>query len=280
VTSGRGVALLAALAATAAAAPDLAFQRLSLHQYEDGPVLASSYEYLPGETAWFSARVTGFATNDRDFDKTMHLTWSAEVRDPAGVLLEPPKQGKVEETLLAEDKDWVPKFLFDFMIPPFAPRGAYRIPVAVKDELSGNEIKGELEFRVRGEPLPEATELGVRNFRFLARENDRFGLEPAVYHPGDTLFARFDIVGYKLEENNRFSVSYGMSILAGEQQVFSQPDAAEEAKEGFYPQRWVPGGFSLNLDKNVAAGAYTLVITAHDRTTDGTSESRHAFEVR
>lgn len=267
-------------AGTLLAAPDLAVQRLSLHQYEDGPVLDSSYEYLPGETAWFSARITGFATQPQDLDKRMHLSWTLEVRDPAGVLIDPPHQGEIQETLLPQDKDWVPKFLVDFMVPSFAPGGMYTIAVAVKDEIAGAQIPGELQFRVRGEALPEATSLGLRNFRFLAHEDDRFAMQPAVYHPGDTLYARFEIVGYSFEENHRFSVDYGMAILAGEKEVFSQPEAADESKEGFYPQRWVPGGFSLNLDKNVAPGMYTLVVTARDKLSGATQEGRETFEVR
>ena len=42
------------------AAPKLAFERLALHQYEDGPLLPESHEFLPGETIWFSARIDGF----------------------------------------------------------------------------------------------------------------------------------------------------------------------------------------------------------------------------
>ena len=34
----------------------------------------------------------------------------------------------------------------------------------------------------------------------------------AVYQPGDTLWAKFDITGYKFGENNRFSVDYGLAI--------------------------------------------------------------------
>ena len=216
----RQLALAGFAAGTLLAAPDLAVQRLSLHQYEDGPILASSYEYLPGETGWFSARITGFATEPDDLDKRMHLSWKVEVRDPAGILIEPPQQGEIKETLLKEDKDWVPKFVVNFMVPPFAPGGEYKIPVIVKDELAGMELSAELKFRVRGEASPTAASLGVRNLRFLARETDRIGLQPAVYRPGDTLFARFDIVGYKLEANNRFSVDYGLAIMAGERQAF------------------------------------------------------------
>jgi hypothetical protein len=279
----RTVALAGAFAGALFAAPDIAIQRLALHQYEDGPVQPSTYSYLPGETAWFSARITGFASESVPEDerqRRVRLTWRAQVEDPAGTLLQPPKEGRIAETLLPEDKDWAAKFVIEFQIPPFAPAGTYRIPVAVKDEIAGKEIAGQYEFRVRGEPAPEASSLTTRNFRFLAREDDRFGLQPPVYHAGDTLFARFDIVGYKLGEQNRFSVDYGMAIFAGEKQMFAQPEAAQEAGQPFYPQRWVPAGFSLNLDKDVAPGEYTLVITIRDRISSQMEEVRQPFQVR
>ena len=35
-------------------------ERLALHQFEDGPVLDSSYEFVPGESRHFSCRMTGY----------------------------------------------------------------------------------------------------------------------------------------------------------------------------------------------------------------------------
>ena len=56
----RWIPLLLFAAGVLPAAPKLAFERLALHQYEDGPLLPASYDFLPGETIWFSARMTGF----------------------------------------------------------------------------------------------------------------------------------------------------------------------------------------------------------------------------
>jgi hypothetical protein len=62
-------------------------------------------------------------------------------------------------------------------------------------------------------------------------------------------------------------------------QLFAQPDAAAEAKESFYPQRWVPGVLSLSLDANVPKASYTLAVTVRDKLANETTELRETFQV-
>ncbi|MEO8097397.1 MAG: hypothetical protein ABI811_06815 [Acidobacteriota bacterium] len=279
------------LAATAVApAADLSIQRLALLQYEGGPTLTPGYEYLPGETVWLTCRLTGFQRSEKDKDtgeERVRLSWNVRAADAAGILLEPPQMGVIEETLRPEDKEWVPKVNVSFTIPGYSPRGTYRIPVAVKDDLGKTQVSGQLEFKVRGEdPPPADAALSYRNFRFLAHEDDRFALRPAVFKQGAALFARFDIIGYKLEGNNHLAVEYGLKILGppnpeGEvKALFTQEQAASESQESFYPQRWVPAGFGLNLDPDVAVGTHTLVIILRDKVGGITQEFRETFLVQ
>jgi hypothetical protein len=209
------------------------------------------------------------------------LTWTMQVLDPDGVPIEKDKSGRIEETLSARDKNWVPKFLEIFTVPPFAPSGQYRVRVKVTDQIATAEASGELEFTVRGHPVEPSPTLAVRNFRFVRAEDDQVPMRPAIYHPGDTLWAKFDITGYKFAENHKFSVDYGLAILnAAGEQIFAQPAAASESRESFYPQRYVPGALSLNLDANVVKAAYTLVIIVHDKIGEQSQESKQAFEVQ
>ncbi|MEI9812586.1 MAG: hypothetical protein WDO18_07860 [Acidobacteriota bacterium] len=272
-----------------ASAADLGFQRITLLDYEDGPPLTPGYEYRPGETVWFNARVTGFQRDTTDKDEAtdhVRLTWQIRPQDPAGTLLVPTMRGVIEETLRPEDKTWMPKVLVSFLIPPFAPRGTYRIPLTVRDDLAKKEASGQVEFRVRGDDpvLADAT-FGLRNFRFLAREDDRFPLKPAVFKPGAPMFARFDVVGYKFEGNNHFSIGYGIAILGPpdaegvQKTVLSQDPPTQEESESFYAQRWVPGGFGLTLDPTVAPGEYTLVVTVQDKVAGATTEVKQTFEI-
>jgi hypothetical protein len=94
------------------------------------------------------------------------------------------------------------------------------------------------------------------------------------------LWARFEIAGYKLAEENHYSVSYGLVVLKEDgEQVFAQPDAASDSKDSYYPQRYVPGALSLALNQGVPAGAYTLVVTMRDEVGQQTAESRARFRV-
>jgi len=195
------------------AASKLAFERLALHQYEDGPLLPASHEFLPGETIWFSARIAGFESQIAGDNRNVKLSWQVGIVDPNGVAVEAPRTGRLDDSLRSQDKDWVPKFLVSFLLPSFIPGGTYKIPVSVKDELAGSDISGDLEFQVRAESIEPSTSFVIRKFRFLRNETDAEALrQPVVYRPGSTLWARFEMAGYKFEVNHKFSVVYGLAV--------------------------------------------------------------------
>jgi hypothetical protein len=262
------------------AASGFSIGRMALHQFEDGPQLPLSYEFLPGETAYFSCRLAAFETEKGEETQRVKLSWRMEVSDPLGVLLQKPDAGRIEDKLLAEDKDWAPKFLATFVVPPFAPPGDYRVSVKARDELAGADAAADLVFHVRGHAIETSETLAIRNFLFLRTEDDAFGMRNAVYRPGDMLWARFDVTGYKFADNNRFSVTYGLAVEGAEgKQLFAQADAGAESRESFYPQRYVPGTLSLSLDKNVSPATYTLVVTVKDTLGNQTAEVRQPFKV-
>lgn len=268
-------------AGTLSAAPKLAFERLALHQYEDGPLLPASHDFLPGETVWFSCRIAGYDSQPAGDNRNVKLSWQAGLLDPGRIPVEPPKTGRLEESLRLQDKDWVPKFVVSFLLPSFIPGGSYHIPVTVKDEIAGSEISGDLEFHVRAETIEPSASFVIRNFRFLRNEDDTVGLRPpVVYKQGSTLWARFEMAGYKFEANNKFSVEYGLAILGADgKELFAQPAAAAESKESFYPQLRVPGALSLHLENNVPLASYTLVLTVRDKIGGDAVELRESFRV-
>jgi hypothetical protein len=271
-------ALSIALAAALCAQPKLT---LALHQFEDGPPLADNYEFVPGEPAHFTCRFAAFEIQKKDEERSVNLAWRMRVTDPAGVLIEKEKSGRIADKLLPQDKNWTPKFLETFVVPAFAPSGIYRVEVKVKDEVSGKESAGELPFHVRGHEVDTSPTLVTRNFLFLQAENDRTGMRTPVYHPGEMLWAKFDITGYKLGPNNHVEVDYGLAVLnAAGEQLFAQPDAATESKESFYPQHYVPGMLSLSLSAGVVKGSYILLVTVRDKVGGQSWETRQNFEVK
>ncbi len=275
-------AILALLYAGAVcAAPKLKIDRIALHQFEDGELLDSSYDFLPSETVFFSCRLANFEVDENDEQhRKVKLAWTVEVRDPSGVLLAEPAQGRIDTELLKEDTDWFPKFLKNFVVPGFAQPGEYRISVRVHDEVAGSDVAGELKFHVKGHAVQPSAVLAVRNFMFLTGEDDTFGMRQPLYHPGGMAWARMDVTGYKFAENNRFSVAFGMELDGPDgKPLFTQPDAGGESNQSFYPQSYATGGFTLNLDKDVAPGMYTLVLTVRDKIGEQTVELREPFRV-
>ena len=275
------IPLVLLTAGTLPAASKLAFERLALHQYEDGPLLPSSHDFLPGETIWFSARMAGFESRIDGDNRNVKLSWQVGIHDPSGVAVEPPKTGRLDESLRTQDKEWVPKLVVSYLLPSFIPGGDYHIPVTVKDELADSEISGDLLFHVRAESIEPSSAFVIRSFRFLRNETDAEALKPpVVYRPGATLWARFEMAGYQFEANHRFSVDYGLAVLnADGKELFAQPEAAAESKESFYPQLRVPGALSLHLDPNVPSATYTLVVTVRDKIGGQTAEQREQFRV-
>ncbi|MEQ1946592.1 MAG: hypothetical protein ABL995_05355 [Bryobacteraceae bacterium] len=259
----------------------LTVERIALHQFEDGPILPASHVFLPGERVYISCRFFGYAVaGATDEQKSVKLAWQVEAADGAGVLLVPRAAGRVEQQVFTQDKDWRPKFVWDFVIPPFAPGGTYKVTVQAKDEVGATDLTSHIELGVRGRDVEPGAELVARNLRLLPGDQDGTPLEPAVYHPGQVLWARFEITGYKYAARNRYAVEYGLAIEKEDgQQVFAQPTAAEDSSESYYPQRYVPGAVSLNLDPNVPHGAYTLVILMKDKTGNQTAEARAKFRI-
>lgn len=256
--------------------------RLALHQFEDGPELGPTHVFLPGESVFFSCRLTGYqpaVTGDNQ--RSVKMSWTLDVTDPSGIPLVAGTKGEIAEPISPQDKNWYPKFLHHFNIPPFAPGGAYHIKVTARDEVAKADLTSQLEFQVRGHAVEPSPVLAARNLRFLKDETDGPPLDPAVYHPGETLWARFDITGYKYGDQNRYSVEYGLAVLreSGEQ-VFAQPAAAADSNESFYPQRYVPGAVSLNLQADVPEGKYTLVITMADKVGGQMAETRREFRIQ
>jgi hypothetical protein len=267
-----------------AAPPKLEIEKFALRQFEDGPALPASHEFLPGETIYWSFRVKGFHVNKTenesgDEETRMKLTWTVRATDPKDVPIEKERSGKVEARVFEQDKDWTPRAADSFVVPPFAPFGVYHATVTVKDE--SGEATSTLEFKVRGDKIEPSETLTGHDVRFLRSENDTVPLRNPSYQAGDTLWVRFDITGYKFGEKNKYEVEYGLAILrANGETMFTQPVAAKETSESFYPQHYVPGILSLGLNKDLPKGTYTLVITMRDKIGDQTWESREKFQVQ
>jgi hypothetical protein len=270
--------LAAALLSSAAPADrKLAIAKLAFAQSEDGPALASTYQFLAGESVYFSCLVDGYAKSDKD---EIFLTYQIQAKDARGVLLQPAVSDKVEATLAPEDKEWRPKLRDTIAIPPLADSGEYQVLVKVRDERNSAVVEARATFSVRGRDVAPSDTLLVRDFRFFRSEEDSKPVQVPAYRPGDTLWARFVMTGYKLGDGNQFDIEYGLTVLRADGTVaYSEPRAAGQKDQPFYPQRYQPGVLSLNFPKDQKLGEFTIVLTVRDNLGGQTFETRQKFSV-
>src|SRR5580693_2465620 len=261
----------------ATAEKKLAIVKLAFAQSEDGPGLTSTYEFLAGESVFFSCLVDGYTKSDKD---EISLTHQIQSKDARGVLLQAPTSGKVEATLAPEDKDWRPKLRDTIVIPPLADSGEYHVLVKVRDERDQRTAEANATFHVRGRDVAPSDTLLVRDFRFLRGEDDTKPLQVAAYRPGDSLWARFIMTGYKMGEKNQFDIEYGLTVLRADGTVaYSEPHAAAQKDQPFYPQRYQPGVLNLNFPKDQVLGEYTIVLAVKDNLGGQSFEMRQKFSV-
>jgi hypothetical protein len=255
----------------------LAIARPTLHhKQEDGPPIPENYEYYSGELLHLSFRINGFKVQKDKVD----LRWMVIATDPEGLLLAPALNGAIREDVSYEDKEWQPKVAQTLALPAQLGPGAYKLKLSVTDEFAGGTAEKVVDFRVGGKPLPKVEGLTVLNLRFLRDESDRQAMEPAVYHTGEKLIAKFEMAGFKLGEKNKFEVDYGLAILGASGKVlYEQPAAASDTGSPFYPQRLLNGAVTLELTAGVQAAEYTLVVKVRDHVGSGEAEARGKFSV-
>jgi hypothetical protein len=273
-----GVMLAAQLASIAAPAPKkLAIVRMAFAQSEDGVPAASDEHFVPGETIFFRCEVEGYQKTEK---AEIHVTYQVDAQDAGGKRLLAAENGIVETTLSPEDKNWSPKIRYTVIVPPLADSGEYQVLVKVKDELANASVEERATFSVKGREVAPSDTLVVRNFRFLRAEEDGKPLQVAAYRPGDAVWARFDMTGYKIAEKNLFDIEYGLEVLSTDGSLaYSQPQAAAAKEQPVYPQRYQPGVLNLNLPNDIAKGEYTIVLTVHDNLGKQVTETREKFSI-
>ena len=274
----RLMLVIAVLPAILCAAPALEIVRPTVSQMDGGAIDPPGFEHAPGETLFFACRVSGFTKNE---DEQMHLKYSVQAFDSKGVPLTELYENEMKAEVTPQDKDWLPKIATEVVIPPLIAGGAYKIVVKAEDVLAKTSAELAVPFQVRGYQLDPSDAVVVRNFRFYRAEEDTQPVEKAVYNPGDSVWARFDITGYKFGPKNKMDVSYLVSLINSEGKVlYTQPQPAVEQAESFYPKRYVPAAMGLNLQKNIRPGEYTIAVAVKDAVGDQTFDGKYTFTVQ
>ena len=270
--------LLLTLASSLLAAPaPLALIRPIISDSEGGAAFPKGTSYIPGETLFFSCRISGYRPTT---DEKIHLTYSVEVLDAAGVALVEPYKNDISDEVSPQDREWLPKIQTEIAIPPLIASGTYTIVVKTEDLIANAKAELSIPFQVRARRVDPSDTVTARNFRFLRSEDDEHPLETAAYHPGDTVWARFDITGFKYGPKNKIDVGYVVSILDGAGKVlWTQPEATTEQSESFYPKRYISASLSINIQNNTKPGMYAIGVQVTDATGTQTYETKQTFTV-
>lgn len=277
-------AILIAMACVAAASgqPPQAGSRLAVVQtvlhdrQESAPQIPPGYKYVAGELMYLSFRIGGYQVKNDKVD----LRWQLVATDPEGLLLWEPLSGAVREEVTHNDESWLPKVEQSLALPPQLFPGKYKLKIRIADELAQVATEKEIEFDVGGRALPAVDKLTILNAAFYRSEDDRHPMDPVVYKPGDSVFVRFELAGFRLGEKNRYDVEYGIRVLRPSGKVlYEEPKAAAESESPYYPKRLMLGGLSINLTPDLTPGEYTMAITAKDNTGQQTASESVKFSV-
>jgi len=285
VTANYRIAILLAIASATAngQAPRAAAPKASLRvtdpiisQFEDGAALGNQ-RVVPGETVFFRFSALDFKVGE---NAKVLLTGHAQAFDSRGVAINPKDEAGVASSLREEDKDWKPRFNFQFQIPSLAPPGPYKIRFDATDDQSKATASGQTTFQVDGRDVPASPTLVIRNLAFYRTADDETPARTVSYRAGDMVWVKFDVTGYKHGEQQAMDMVYDVNVTAPDgKQLFNQESAAVERNQAFYPQPWVPGVFSLTLQANMRVGEYTITITAHDGIGKQDASAKAVFRV-
>ena len=254
-----------------------------LSEIEDGSPAGSGHRFYPGETIYLAFRVQGYKREEKqDERRFIQLNWRVELRDAAKRLVVQPSTGKVDSELAEQDKEWKPKQHWHTLLPPLIPSGDYQLTISLTDEYAAKETSRTLTLPIKGYDVEPSRELVVRNIRYYRAEPDgqQPPLEQAIYRPGDTVWAQFDITGFRLADLNRFELSYGIEVLrASGESLYKEDEAARLSEANFYPKSAMPGAFSLTLTPDLAKGSYTVLLRVRDVAGNQNYETKTSFTV-
>jgi hypothetical protein len=261
----------------------LAITNAGVESEEDGPFVPAEYRFLPGDYLHFVFQVTGFKIErgGEEKPKRISLRYRVQIIDENGSDLAPEEKGTVQDELAPEDKEWTPKRRAAFLLPSYISAGTYRVRVVVEDTVGAAHASADYPFLMGGHSIRPGSPFGLQNFRFLRAEEDETGLDIAAYRPGSTIWARFDIAGFKVGPENSVLVDYGITVLRPDGSViFNQTTAAQQKLAGLsYSPQFVPGQLSFTTTPDLARGGYTLVVALHDRIGKENAEFRNNFQV-
>jgi hypothetical protein len=249
---------------------------------EDAPYVPKTFQFLPGEYVYFTFHIAGFATtkNETTEIKSLSLEYEVTPMDANHLALTESEKGKITVDLASEDKNWTPKRRASFLLPSYVAAGEFYIHVVVRDLIAKTEAVRDYPFQLGGIQIGAASAIQAESFAFLRNEDDANALDLPAFAPGDTVWARFQMIGFKMESGNKYRLEYGIKILRPDGKTFlDEPKAAQVESDSFYPAQFVPGQLQITTPKNAAHGTYVLTLTVRDLVANQSFNLKRTFTI-
>jgi hypothetical protein len=276
-------ALVAAYVATPfcfADEPPLRIDGAGVQAVEDGPFVPADHVFGPGESVYFTFEAADYRIQRSGETRRIKLDYSIRLVDSEGALLAPEETGEIDDELSEQDKDWRPKRRAVFVLPSYLAAGQARLTLTLNDRVAKSTAKHAWALRLGGEKLTKSEALGIQLFRFYRGENDREPIAVAAYRPGDTLWMRFDVTGFKAGPKSSHDIRYELQVIAPDgHEALEQKLADEGSSDSFYPAAFVAGVLSLATRQDMQQGEYTVVLTASDLVGGQTYTGKYKFEL-
>ncbi len=232
--------------------------------------------FFPGETVYLRFEVGGYTRGEYDRVK---LSWRIDSFGPGGDRFTMAEGGEIDTELAPQDSEWRPIIRHSPTVPPHAEAGGYRVLLKVVDELNRAQTSRRMVIHVRGQQVPPDNQLTVRNFTFSKVEGGA-PLPELLLDPGTTVWATFYITGFHMAADNSFDVHAELELRDEEGEVLYTFDPQGEQGSPYYPRRWLPGSFRLDLDEDIRPGGYSIVLSLDDRLGNQSVQERKPFRVR
>lgn len=245
----------------ALSAQELAITGAAVSDRAAGTPVPQERTFLAGERVYVSFRIAGFrAAGD---SSRIFLEYSIEAMDSLGNAFEQAFEGRM---ITATRRTETPPIRYGFELPraPWPGEGKFRI--TVRDRIAETTAREEIGFQI-GSDLPDkGGAFAVTALRIFSSEYSDQPVTDTAFRPGDSVWCRFVLSGYRMQVNHLYKVSYGVSLRDRSGRViFSEPDAVSDTKESFYPRWYLPGLASVRLEPGIRPGVYKLSIAATDQ---------------
>lgn len=273
----RSILLLAFLPVCVMAAPALGIVKPVIAQSDGGDPLPADFKHVAGETMFFSCHIDNFTKSP---EEQINLTYSVQAFDPKGVPVAEIYKGEAKEEVGPQDKNWTPLIETQIVLPDLLRPGTYKILVKAEDLLAKTSTDLSVPFQVSGTDVTPTATLIAKDFHWYHNEEDARAMAQPVYHAGDNMFMKFEITGFKYGPNNKVDVSFIPSlVLESGKTIWTQPEAATEQSESFYPKPYITGEFGISLQKDFKPGTYTMAVAVKDSVGKQTYQGSFKFTV-